>query len=134
MITTKWKLSHYPGGATSYSPFSLTWLMTNDFQVEFFSFNYQKQRKLSVRKKVINQVRLNGLYIGVFTPQVSRKESERSSDRNNRPRKLAYFIGFVFSVHDFFYVTCSNQIFIVNHSFANWDINLTKTEIIENLF
>ena len=36
--------------------------MTNDFQVEFFSFNYQKQWKLSVYKKVINQVRLNGLY------------------------------------------------------------------------
>ena len=36
--------------------------MTNDFQVEFFSFNYQKQWKLSVCKKVINQVRLNGLY------------------------------------------------------------------------
>ena len=32
-----------------YSPFSLTWLMTNDFQVEFFSFNYRKQKKLSVR-------------------------------------------------------------------------------------
>ena len=31
-----------------YSPFSLTWLMTNDFHVEFFSFNYQKQWKLSV--------------------------------------------------------------------------------------
>ena len=44
-----------------YSPFSLTWLMTNDFQVEFFSFNYRKQRQLSVYKKVINQVRVNGL-------------------------------------------------------------------------
>ena len=44
-----------------YSPFSLIWLMTNDFQVEFFSFNYQKQWKLSVCKKVINQVRVNGL-------------------------------------------------------------------------
>ena len=30
--------------------------MTNDFQVQFFSFNYQKQLKLSVCKKVINQV------------------------------------------------------------------------------
>ena len=45
-----------------YSLFTLTWLMTNDFQVEFFSFNYQKQWKLSVCKKVINQVRVNGLY------------------------------------------------------------------------
>ena len=44
-----------------YSPFSLTWLMTNNFQVEFFSFTYQKQWKLSVCKKVINQVRVNGL-------------------------------------------------------------------------
>ena len=44
-----------------YSPFSLTWLMTNDFQVEFFSFNDQKQWNWSVCKKVINQVRLNGL-------------------------------------------------------------------------
>ena len=34
--------------------------MTYDFQVEFFSFNYQKQWKLSVCKKVINQVRVNG--------------------------------------------------------------------------
>ena len=32
--------------------------MTNDFQVEFFSFNYQKQSQLSVcKKKVINQVK-----------------------------------------------------------------------------
>ena len=46
-----------------YSPFTLTWLMTNDFQVEFFSFNYQKQWKLSVCKKVINKVRVNGLYL-----------------------------------------------------------------------
>ena len=45
-----------------YSSFTLTWLMTNDFQVEFFSFNYQKQWKLSVCKTVINQVRVNGLY------------------------------------------------------------------------
>ena len=45
----------------NYSPFSLTWLMTNDFQVEFFSFNNQKQWKLSVCKKVINQARLDGL-------------------------------------------------------------------------
>ena len=47
--------------------------MTNDFQVEFFSFNYQKQCKLSVCKKVINQVRVNGLYLGsdksdIFSP------------------------------------------------------------------
>ena len=47
------------GNKLIYSPFSLTWLMTYDFQVEFFSFNYQKQWKLSVCKKVINQVRLN---------------------------------------------------------------------------
>ena len=51
-----------------YSPFSLTWLMTNDFQVEFFSFNYRKQRKLSVCKKVINQVRVNGLYFRANRP------------------------------------------------------------------
>ena len=44
-----------------YSPFTLTWLMTNDFQVELFSINSQKQWKLSVCKKVINQVRMNGL-------------------------------------------------------------------------
>ena len=36
-----------------YSPFSLTWLMTNDFQVEFFS--YQKQWNLSVRKKSLTK-------------------------------------------------------------------------------
>ena len=43
-----------------YSAFTLT---VNDFQVAFFSFNYQKQWKLSVCKKVINQVRVNGLYV-----------------------------------------------------------------------
>ena len=35
--------------------------MTNDFQVEFFSFNHQKQLNLNVCKKDINQVRVNGL-------------------------------------------------------------------------
>ena len=40
----------------SYSPFTLTWLMTNDFQVEFFSFNYQKQWKLSVCKKSLTKL------------------------------------------------------------------------------
>ena len=44
-----------------YSSFTLTWLIVNDFQVEFFSFNCQKQWKLSVCKKVINQVRVNVL-------------------------------------------------------------------------
>ena len=44
-----------------YISFTLTGLMTNDFQVEFFSFNNQKQWKLSVCKKVINQVRVNAL-------------------------------------------------------------------------
>ena len=33
--------------------FTLTWLIVNDFQVEFFSFNYRKQWKLSVCKKDI---------------------------------------------------------------------------------
>ena len=47
--------------AFNYSSFTLTWLMTNDFQVEFFSFDYQKQWKWSVCKKVINQVILNGI-------------------------------------------------------------------------
>ena len=44
-----------------YSPkvsflFTLTWVMTNDFQVEFFSFNYQKQWKLSVCKKSLTKL------------------------------------------------------------------------------
>ena len=46
-----------------YSPFTLTWLIVNDFQVEFFSFNYRKQWKLSVCKTGINQIRVNGLYL-----------------------------------------------------------------------
>ena len=37
--------------------------MTNDFQVEIFSFNHQKQWKLSVCKKVINQLTVNELYL-----------------------------------------------------------------------
>ena len=45
-----------------YSSFTLTWLMTNDFQVKFFSFSHRRQWKLSVCKKVINQVRVNALY------------------------------------------------------------------------
>ena len=44
-----------------YSSFTLTWLIVNDFQVEFFSFNHQKQWNLSVCKKDINQVRVNAL-------------------------------------------------------------------------
>ena len=36
--------------------------LVNDFQVEFFSFNHRKLWKLSVCKKVINQVRVNELY------------------------------------------------------------------------
>ena len=31
-----------------YSAFTLTWIIVNDFQVEFFSINYRKQWKLSV--------------------------------------------------------------------------------------
>ena len=46
-----------------YSPFTLIWLIINDFQVEFFSFNHRKQWKLSVCKKDINQVRVNALKI-----------------------------------------------------------------------
>ena len=45
----------------AYSPFTLTWLIVNDFQVEFFSFNHRKQWKLSVCKKDITQVRVNAL-------------------------------------------------------------------------
>ena len=44
-----------------YSSLTVTWFMTNGFQVEFFSFNHRKQWKLSVCKKVINQVRVNEL-------------------------------------------------------------------------
>ena len=47
-------------------------------------------------------------------------------------KKLAYFIGFVLSVHDFFLRHWRNQIFILKHSFGNWNINLTKTVTIEN--
>ena len=45
----------------NYSSFTLTWIIVNDFQVEFFSFNHRKQWKLSVCKKDINQVRVNEL-------------------------------------------------------------------------
>ena len=46
-----------------YSAFTLTWIIVNDCQVEFFSFNHRKQWKLSVCKNDINQVRVNGLYL-----------------------------------------------------------------------
>ena len=47
--------------ASNYNPFTLTWLIVNDFQVEFFSFNHRKQWELSVCKKDINQVGVNAL-------------------------------------------------------------------------
>ena len=50
----------------TYNPFTLTWIIVNDFQVEFFSFNHRKQWKLSVCKKDINQVRVNALYLKHF--------------------------------------------------------------------
>ena len=45
---------------------------------------------------------------------------------------LAYLIGFVLSLHDFFLRHCINQTFIVKHSFVNSDINLTKIVTIES--
>ena len=56
-----------------YSAFTLAWIIVNDFQVELFSFNYRKQWKLSVVKKLSKRsktlskleqgvlVRVNGL-------------------------------------------------------------------------
>ena len=48
-----------------YSAFTLTWIIVNDFQVEFFSFNHRKQWKWSVCKKDIIQVRMNDQYFGL---------------------------------------------------------------------
>ena len=69
-----------------YSPFTLTWLMTNYFQVEFFSFNHRKQWKLSVCKKVINQVRVNALYI-----QTVRELGEQVFRRNQMAQGFVLF-------------------------------------------
>ena len=44
-----------------YSAFNLSWIIVNDFQVEFFSLNHRKQWKLSVCKKDIIEVRMNTL-------------------------------------------------------------------------
>ena len=55
-----------------------------------------------------------------------------SQHQNVIKNLLAYFIGFVLSVHDSFLRHCSNKFFIVKHSFVNWHINLIKTATIEN--
>ena len=48
-----------------YSSFTLAWLITNDFQVEFFSFNRRKQWKLSVCKKSLTKLEWTD-YKGAF--------------------------------------------------------------------
>ena len=61
-----------------YSAFTLTWIIVNDFQVEFFSFNYRKQWKSSVGKNDINQVRVNGLYICLLVKTAFGEKFENS--------------------------------------------------------
>ena len=60
-------------------------------ELKLFSFNYQKQRKFSVCKKVINQARLNGL--NIFLQKLSQSVKNQCDSSCERCHYFSYSYG-----------------------------------------